>query len=82
MEQELERQEMAWSKFFASWPAPVIEMDYETLAADYRGQVARTLKLIGEDPDLAKQLPGPRMMKQADAITEDWLRRMEEEFPG
>ncbi len=57
-------------------------MDYETLSADYRGQVARTLALIGEDPDLASRLPEPRMVRQADAKSEEWMRRMDAEFPS
>jgi len=83
MEMELERQEQAWERFLVGAPpVEVIEMDYETLAADYRGQVARTLAWLGEDPELAQKLPEPRMVKQADAKSEAWLRRMEAEFPG
>ena len=79
---ELDRQEQAWARFFATIPPDdFIDMDYETLAADYRGQVARTLALIGEDPAVAEQLRDPRMVKQADATSEEWLRRMDEEFP-
>jgi trehalose 2-sulfotransferase len=82
MELELDRQAKAWERFFAVGPpVEVLEMEYETLAADYRGQVARTLALIGEDPELAKKLPEPRMVRQADATSEAWMRRMEEEFP-
>jgi LPS sulfotransferase NodH len=56
-------------------------MDYETLSADYRGEVARALAFIGEDPELAKALPEPRMVRQSDSVTEDWHRRMDAEFP-
>lgn len=81
-EMELERQEKAWGNFFATIPAgDFIAMDYETLAADYRGQVARTLALIGEDAERAQALPEPRMVRQADATSAEWMRRMEEEFP-
>ncbi len=38
----------------------VIDMDYETLKADYRSEVARVLEFIGEDPALARGLPEPR----------------------
>ena len=42
-------------------------MDYETLAADHRGEVARALMFIGENPDLAGELPEPRMVRQSDS---------------
>jgi trehalose 2-sulfotransferase len=80
MEIELDRQEKAWDVFFATKPGEVIAMDYETLASDYRNQVARVLALMGEDPDLAKALPEPRMVRQADDTSEEWQRRMDAEF--
>ena len=79
---ELDRQQRAWDGFFATQPVEVMSMDYETLAADYRGEVARALAFIGEDPELAKDLPEPRMVRQSDNITEEWRRRMDAEFPG
>jgi len=79
---ELERQDRAWASYLATLPkADVIAMDYETLAADYRGQVARTLVLIGEDAELARNLPEPRLMRQADEVSLDWERRMDLVFP-
>ena len=81
MEIELDRQQKAWDKFFATQSVEVLDMDYETLAADYRGEVARALAFIGEYPELAKTLPEPRMVRQRDETTEVWRRRMDEEFP-
>jgi LPS sulfotransferase NodH len=78
---ELDRQQQAWDEFFAMQPAEVMSMDYETLSADYRGEVARALAFIGEDPEAAKELPEPRMVRQSDSITEEWRRRMDAEFP-
>ena len=81
-EMELDRQEKAWEKFFTTIaPEDWIAMDYQTLAEDYRGQVARALALIGEDPELARALPDPRLVRQADAMSEEWMRRMDEEYP-
>ncbi|HEV3271770.1 MAG TPA: Stf0 family sulfotransferase [Candidatus Methylacidiphilales bacterium] len=81
LEIELERQEKAWAEFFTAEPVEVLDMDYETLAADYRGEVARVLAFIGEDPELAKKLPEPRMVRQRDGMTEEWRQRMDAEFP-
>jgi LPS sulfotransferase NodH len=82
LEIELGRQQQAWDEFFAAQSVEMMTMDYETLAADYRGQVARALEFIGEDPRLANELPEPRMVRQSDSLTEEWQRRMDEEFPG
>lgn len=81
LEVELDRQQHAWDEFFAAQPIDVMTMNYETLSADYRGEVARALAFIGEDPELAKELPEPRMVRQSDSTTEDWQRRMDAEFP-
>jgi LPS sulfotransferase NodH len=58
-----------------------ITMDYETLAANYREEVARVLAFIGEDPALARDLPEPRLQVQADATTEEWRAKMDALFP-
>jgi LPS sulfotransferase NodH len=79
---ELERQQQAWDAFFARGEVEWIAMDYETLSANYRGEVARVLAFIGEDPALAKALPEPRLVVQADATTGEWRRKMDVLFPG
>ncbi len=78
---ELERQQQAWDRFFADPAIESITMDYEVLAANYRDEVARVLKLIGEDSALAQELPEPRLVVQADATTEEWRTRMDALFP-
>jgi len=82
LEVELGRQQEAWDKFFAAESVEVLMMDYETLAENYRGEVARALAFIGGDPELAKALPEPRMVRQGDLMTENWQRRLDAEFPG
>jgi LPS sulfotransferase NodH len=81
MELELERQQRAWDAFFATGAVESIVMDYETLAANYREEVARGLALIGEDEKLARGLPEPRLMIQSDSMTEDWRKKMDGLFP-
>lgn len=81
-EHELERQQRAWDVFFADGAVEVITMDYETLAAHYRDEVARALAFIGEDPDRARDLPKPRLQIQSDATTEEWRRKMDALFPA
>jgi len=82
LEIELYRQYREWDRFFAAQPAvEVMTMEYESLSADYRQQVARALAFIGEDPTLANELPEPRMVRQSDETSEEWQRRMDAEFP-
>jgi LPS sulfotransferase NodH len=81
MEIELARQDWAWERFFEAGPCEMMAMTYEELAADYRTEIARALAFIGEDSGLAKNLPEPRMMRQADGTSEDWLRQMDAQFP-
>ena len=81
LEIELGRQQRAWDEFFATQPGDVLFMDYETLAANYRDEVARALAFIGEDPALARELPAPRMVRQSDSMSEEWHGRMDLEFP-
>jgi LPS sulfotransferase NodH len=81
MEIELDRQQRAWNKFFATQPVKVMIMDYEALAADYRGEIARVLVFLGEDPGRAQEIPEPRLVCQNDAMTERWHRQMDIEFP-
>ena len=64
LELELARQQAGWDAFFALNPVEKMAMDYETLEADYRGEVARVLAFIGEDAELAKSLPEPRLARQ------------------
>jgi LPS sulfotransferase NodH len=78
---ELERQQQAWDRFFADPAVESITMDYETLAANYREEVARVLAFIGEDPALAQELAEPRLQVQADATTEEWRAKMDALFP-
>jgi LPS sulfotransferase NodH len=57
-------------------------MDYETLEADYRGEITRVLEFLGQDPTVAEHVPPPRLVRQRDALTDEWHRRMDEEFPA
>ena len=81
MELELERQQGEWDDFFCDAWIESLTLDYEALAADYRGEIARALAFLGEDPTVAHSLPKPRMLLQADALTEEWRRRMDKLFP-
>jgi LPS sulfotransferase NodH len=81
LEFDLGRQQKTWDDFFADSTIEMLALDYETLAANYREEVARVLAFLGEDPALAEKLPEPRLAVQADALTEQWRARMDALFP-
>jgi LPS sulfotransferase NodH len=82
LEMDLERQDRAWGEFFAAQPHRVMTMDYETLAADYRGEVSRALAFLGQDQHRAEEIPSPRLVCQSDEMTREWHRAMDAEFPA
>jgi LPS sulfotransferase NodH len=70
--------EQAWRRYFLEWRIPFLTIQYEILAADYRGEIARVLSFLGLDSSAASRLPPPRLRRQADAITVKWRKRMDE----
>jgi len=77
LELDLIRQQDAWRAFFKAENITPLEMAYESLAADYRGEVARVLQFLGLDPAAARDIPDPLMQKQGDkrnALWHEWLR--------
>jgi LPS sulfotransferase NodH len=68
------RQEERWRSILAAAGAAVLELAYEDLAADPAAAVNAVLRHLGlpESPDPA---PGSRLRRQADAVTEQTVRR-------
>jgi LPS sulfotransferase NodH len=74
---DLIRQRDAWRDFFRMEGITPLEMEYETLVADYHGEVVRALKFLGLDATKARDIPEPRLQKQGDelnALWYEWLR--------
>jgi LPS sulfotransferase NodH len=82
LEIELEGHQRAWDEFFATQPVTVMTMEYESLAHDYRGEIARALTFLGEDSSAAQTIPDPRLVCQSDEVTESWHRRLDLEDPN
>jgi LPS sulfotransferase NodH len=80
-EDRLAEQQASWDRFFATEKIEPLRMDYETLCRDYRGELARALAFLGQDSALAAKLPKPRLVRQADEITEAWRRELDALFP-
>jgi LPS sulfotransferase NodH len=74
LEQNLIRQRNAWEAFFILEGIAPLRMEYEALAADYRGEVGRVLDFLGQDRAIAQTIPEPRLQKQGDALNAIWMQ--------
>ncbi len=81
LEIELKAHQQLWDEFFAEQKVAVLDMDYETLAVDYRREVGRVLTFLDLDRTLAEHLPDPRLIRQSDATTDLWHQLMDVHFP-
>jgi len=78
LEADLIAQRDAWRDFFRVEGITPLEMEYETLVADYRGEIGRALDFLGLDSAHAKEIPESRLLKQSNennARWYDWIRR-------
>ena len=73
--ERIEREERSWEKLFAEREQEPLRIDYEDLAPDSATAVRRVLALIGVDPGPGFEPPDPTIMRQADDLSEDWVRR-------
>jgi trehalose 2-sulfotransferase len=64
----------AWQAFFHGCGAEPIEVLYEELVADYEGTVSRLLEGIGIPIPEGFAAEAPRMRRQADELSEEWVR--------
>jgi trehalose 2-sulfotransferase len=74
--QMLERQSQNWDAALSLVDVPVLTIAYEDLAASYRETVARVLDFL--ELPWSGALPEPVLQRQADAVTEEWVRRAQE----
>lgn len=69
----LERQNQNWDAELTRLNAPTLTVFYEDLAAAYRRTVAEVLDFIALPCKV--ELPEPKLRRQADEITEEWVER-------
>src|SRR5262249_2190026 len=82
LEAFLQREEALWERYFRVRQIEPLRMEYETLDADYRGEVARALAFLELDAAAAHRLPPPRLQRQADALTDNWRARLDRVAPA
>lgn len=69
------RAEELWSAFFLRNQIEPLSITYEQLCADYPGTVADVFGFLRIRPPRRFVLGAPRTTRQADEITEEWLRK-------
>jgi LPS sulfotransferase NodH len=78
LEFHIAQQQVAWRGYFASrGETPPLVIEYEELAGDYRGEIARVLRFLDLDEAPARNLPEPRLERQADEVNACWHQIMD-----
>jgi LPS sulfotransferase NodH len=67
--------EELWSGFFARNKLDPLAITYEELCADYPGTVTQVFDFLRIRPPRRFDLRPPRTIRQADALTEEWVQR-------
>jgi LPS sulfotransferase NodH len=68
----------AWQAFFEGCGVEPMEVVYEELVEDYRGTVLRLLEGIGISTPENFAVAEPKMRRQADELSEEWVRLYDE----
>jgi len=69
-----------WAKLFWELRQEPLTLYYEDLVSDYEGLVGTIVEYIGIDLPKTRKIPRPRLQRQADHLTEEWLARYESEI--
>ena len=78
---QLVEHDAAWTGYFTGLGIQPLSITYEELAAAHEPVVRDVLAYLGIDapPDLAERIDQPRLEVQADATSEEWVRRYRSE---
>ena len=77
----LKEHDARWGEFFAAAGAPVLQITYEELVADFGAAVRRTLEHIGADALADRPPEPPAMRRQADELSEAWVTAYARDLP-
>jgi len=70
----VEQAERQWAKFFARNQLDPLAITYENLCNDYPGTVNQVFDFLQIRPPRRFDLGPPRTVRQADGLTEEWVR--------
>ena len=77
LEEDIERQQLSWERYFRDRSITPLTVEYELLAGDYRAQTERVLRFLGLDFTTARSLPVPLLVRQSDDLNARWRERIE-----
>jgi LPS sulfotransferase NodH len=69
------RAEELWAEFFTRNRLDPLAITYEELCSDYPGTVTRVFDFLHIRPPRRVDLNSPRTVRQADALTEEWVEK-------
>ena len=72
---QIVREECAWEEYFTRAGITPLTVVYEDLARNYESTVRELLDRLGIDLPREYEFPPPRLRKQADAESDDWVDR-------
>ena len=75
----LVQHERSWRTLLANVPERVISLTYEELGENYAGAIRRVLTALGLDQAARSVDPAPQLVKQRQALDEEWKSRFLEE---
>ena len=75
LEHFLTSNDTAWRSFFDTQHIAPLVIEYETLASDYEGTIRAVLKWLGAWQAQANAIAPPRLKRQWNARSDDWLAR-------
>jgi LPS sulfotransferase NodH len=70
---EVVEHDLAWQEWFAVNGIEPLHITDEQLDTDREETIARVLRFIGVDDEPARELPQPKLRRQANALTAQWL---------
>ncbi len=75
LERALQRNDANWQDFFQQNNITPLVIDYEDLASDYPATVKAVLKWLGVENADSLNITPPRLQRQADERSEEWVTR-------
>jgi LPS sulfotransferase NodH len=70
--------DLNWRRLFERTGIDAFEVAYEDLVESYESTVLTVLRYLELPVSAGQQVAPPRLQKQADLVTEEWVRRYQE----
>jgi trehalose 2-sulfotransferase len=77
----VEREEVAWERYFTQRAAPVFRVVYEEFVGAMEKTVIEVMRFLEITLPAGFEVPAPTLDRQADALTDEWAQRFLAEAP-